>query len=105
MSKKSFQSVPKPKMLTDDALESFEKAGPGHGPALEEPPRRNVKQEKTTEPTKRLSVDVPVSVHRRFKTACSATNRQMVAELRHLIEAHILELESEIGSVGQDDLR
>ena len=26
------------------------------------------------------------------------------AELRHLIEAHILELESEIGSVGQDDL-
>ena len=31
MSKKSFQSVPKPKMLTDDALESFEKAGPGHG--------------------------------------------------------------------------
>ena len=78
---------------------------PGHGPALEEPPRKNIKQEKTTEPTKRLSVDVPVSVHRRFKTACSATNRQMVAELRHLIEAHILELESEIGSGGQDDLR
>ena len=101
MSKKSFQSVPKPKLLTDDALESFEKAGP----ALEEPPRKNVKQEKTTEPTKRLSVDVPVSVHRRFKTACSATSRQMVAELRHLIEARILELESEIGSVGQDDLR
>ena len=42
-----------------------------------------------------------VSVHRRFKTACSATSRQMVAELRHLIEARILELENEIGSVGQ----
>ena len=48
---------------------------------------------------------VPVSVHRRFKTACSATNRQMVAELRHLIEVRRLKLESEIGSVGQDDLR
>ena len=103
MSKKSFQSVPKPKLLTDDALESFEKAGPGRGPALEEPPHRNVKQEKTNEPTKRLSVDVPVSVHRRFKTACSATSRQMVAELRHLMEARILELESEIGSIGQND--
>ena len=48
---------------------------------------------------------VPVSVHRRFKTACSATNRQMVAALRHLIEVRRLKLESEIGSVGQDDLR
>ena len=52
---------------------------------------------KTHAPTKRLSIDVPVFVHRRFKTACRATSRQMVAELRHLIEARMVELESEIG--------
>ena len=35
-------------------------------------PRKNVQQAKTHEPTKRLSVDVPVSVHR--------TSRQRVAQ-------------------------
>ena len=33
---------------------------------------------------------MPVSVHRRFKTACSATRRQMVAELGDWIEAYII---------------
>ena len=98
MRKKSFQSVPKPKLLTDEAMESFEKAGPGHAPALVgKPPRKNVKKAKTHAPTKRLSIDVPVFVHRRFKTACRATSRQMFTELRHLIEVRMLELESEIG--------
>ena len=101
MSKKSFRSVPKPKLLTDDAIESFEKGGLGHDPpSVGKPSHRNVNEEKTHEQTKRFSVDVPASVHRRFKTACSATSRQMVAELRHLIDARILELESEIRKRG-----
>ena len=56
-----------------------------------------VKKAKTHAPAKRLSIDVPVFVQRRFKTACRATSRQMFAELRHLIEARMLELEGEIG--------
>ena len=91
MSKKSFQNVPKP---TSDAIESFERSGLGHAPVRTGEPSRMTKNE----PTKRLSVDVPASMHRRFKTACSATSRQMVSELRNLIEVRILELEREIGS-------
>ena len=60
-------------------------------------PRKNVKKVETHAPAKRLSIDVPVFVQQRFKTACSATSRQMFTELRHLIEARMLELESEIG--------
>ena len=98
MSKKSFQDVSKPKLLTAEAMESFEKAGPGQAPSLMgEPPRKNVKKEKTHAPAKRLSIDVPVFVHQRFKTACRATSRQMFTELQRLIEARMLELESEIG--------
>ena len=98
MSKKSFESVPEPKLLADDAMELFEKVGPGQVSGLmRKPPRKNVKKAKTHAPTKRLSIDVPVFVQRRFKTACRATSRQMFTELRHLIEARMLELESEIG--------
>ena len=52
-------------------------------------PRKNVQQAKTHEPTKRLRVDAPVSVHLPFKTACSAAHHQMFAEQLHLIEAPI----------------
>ena len=100
MSKKSFQGVPTPKLLTDDAIESFEKAGSGHDPGRGKAFSRNnaPRRAENQGPTKRLSIDVPVAVHRRFKTACSATSRQMVAELRHFIEVRILELEKEMGS-------
>jgi len=50
-----------------------------------------------TEPSKRLSLDLPVSMHTRFKTACSATNRKMVSELQDFIERRTAELESEAG--------
>lgn len=94
MGKKSFQNIPKPKRLTDETIESFEKSGPGHAPAWLDAAAR----QKTNEPKKRLSVDVPASTHRRFKTACSATSRKMVSELRRLVEARVLELEREIGN-------
>jgi hypothetical protein len=50
-----------------------------------------------TEPTKRLSLDLPVSTHTRFKTACSATNRKMVNEIQEFIERRTAELEAEAG--------
>ena len=101
MSKKSFQNIPKPKRLTSDAIESFERSGLGHAPVRSDEPSQMTKNE----PKKRISVDVPASLHRRFKTACSATGRQMVSELRDLIEARILELEREVGGKGLGDSR
>jgi len=49
------------------------------------------------EPVKRLSVDLPVSVHTRFKTACSATGRKMAGELQGFIERRTYEMENEAG--------
>ena len=57
MSEKPFERVPEPKLLVDDAMESFEKEGSGQAPALMgKPPRKNVKKAKTHAPAKRLSI-------------------------------------------------
>ncbi|MEE9320076.1 MAG: hypothetical protein V3U76_06480 [Granulosicoccus sp.] len=45
------------------------------------------------EPTRRLSLDLPASIHKRFKTACSATDRKMTAEVLKFIERRTRELE------------
>jgi hypothetical protein len=96
MSKKTFSTAPKPKSLTVDQIEAYEKGGAGHdrrpanAPAPQEAP-------KPAEPTKRLSLDLPASVHTRFKTACSATGRKMVSELQEFIERRTAELEDEAG--------
>ena len=49
------------------------------------------------EPAKRLSLSLPESVHTRFKTACSATNRKMVTEIQKLVLRRTEELEKEAG--------
>jgi len=51
----------------------------------------------TGERTKRLSVDIPADLHKRFKTACSATGRSMTGELMALVEARTRALEREAG--------
>lgn len=51
----------------------------------------------TDEQVKRLSVDLPESVHTRFKTACSATGRKMVGELQDFIKRRTHEMEKEAG--------
>ncbi|WP_200242415.1 hypothetical protein [Lamprobacter modestohalophilus] len=48
-------------------------------------------------PMKRFSVDLPLPLHTRFKTACSATNRKMASELKALIEQRTVELERQTG--------
>lgn len=40
------------------------------------------------EPMKRLTLDVPASLHRKIKTACAARGSKMADELRALLEAH-----------------
>jgi hypothetical protein len=47
------------------------------------------------ERTRRLSVDLPESWHRRFKTACSKTDRKMLAEVTAFIKNRTIELENE----------
>ena len=51
--------------------------------------------EAAQEPTRRLSVDLPRSWHRRFKTACSETDRKMLAEVMAFIKSRTVELENE----------
>ena len=94
MSKKTFASAPRPKQPTDDQILAFERGGTGHDTKAITPQRLKPVQE---EPTKRLSLDLPASMHTRFKTACSATNRKMVAELQAFIETRTKELEDEAG--------
>ena len=43
----------------------------------------------------RLTIDLPESVHTRFKAACAITRRKMVEEVRGFIERRTAELESE----------
>lgn len=52
------------------------------------------------EPVKRLSLNLPESLHTRFKTACSATNRKMTTELQALLQRRTEELEHEAGLSG-----
>lgn len=93
MSKKTFASAPKPKQPTDDQILAFERGGAGHDTKSPAAP----KPEMPAEPTKRLSLDLPASVHMRFKTACSATGRKMVTELQAYITQRTQELEEEAG--------
>jgi hypothetical protein len=48
---------------------------------------------KASERVKRLSIDMPVSLHRRFKVACAATDKVMVEEVLAFIERRTAELE------------
>lgn len=62
------------------------------------------------EPTRRLSVNLPESLHTRFKTACSATSRKMVGEIQDFVARRTGELEREAGlsmkgSTGASDPR
>ena len=98
MSKKTFSAAPKPKQPTDDQILAFERGGAGHDT------KQSAKVEAKSvprEPTKRLSLDLPESVHRRFKTACSAASTKMVSELHAFIEARTAELEEEAGITRQ----
>jgi hypothetical protein len=96
MSKKTFTAAPKPRQPTAEEIEAYEKGGTGHDRhaalAATEPAAST-----SAEPIKRLSLDLPASVHTRFKTACSATGRKMVSEIQDFIEHRIAELEAQAG--------
>lgn len=94
MSKKTFATAPKPRQPTVDEIDAYEKGGAGHDQIAASAP---TPEARPTERSKRLSLDLPESVHTRFKTACSATGRKMVSEIQEFIERRTAELESEGG--------
>ena len=97
MAQKNFATAPKPaKQPTDDQIATFERGGTGHDKPSQRAGTPTAAKTKT-EPTKRLSLDLPQSLHTRFKTACSATSRKMVNEMQTFIAARTEELEKEAG--------
>lgn len=94
MAKKNFQSAPKPKTAVSlEDIEAFENGGAGH----DTPGKKITPANSTQEPTKRLSIDLPQTMHLRFKTACSATQRKMTKEIEAFISGRTSELEKEAG--------
>ena len=61
------------------------------------PTSRQLSDNDHPDPIKRLSLKLPESLHKRFKTACVATNRKMLEEVRMLVEYRTRELEDEAG--------
>ena len=100
MAQKNFTTAPKPTKQSNNAeIDAFERDGPGHDTATRHTGKPTAVQKAKTEPIKRLSLDLPQSLHTRFKTACSATRRKMGNELRSFIAARTEELEKEAGDV------
>lgn len=96
MSKKTFAAAPKPKQPTPDDIDAYVNGGAGHDrPAAKVSPAPVMRTE--AEPTKRLSLDLPASVHHRFKAACGATGRKMVGEIQEFITRRTKEMEDEAG--------
>jgi hypothetical protein len=97
MAQKNFATAPKlAKQPTDDQIAAFERGGTGHDKHSQRASKPTAAKVKT-EPTKRLSLDLPQSLHTRFKTACSATRRKMINELQTFIATRTEELEEEAG--------
>jgi hypothetical protein len=95
---KTFAQAPKPKPLTAEVIAAFERGGAGQDTqthiSLKVEKIEPVKAEKA-EPVRRLSIDLPESLHRRFKTVCSRTDKKMLAEVTNFIERRTAELEKE----------
>jgi hypothetical protein len=46
------------------------------------------REEAADEPAKRLTLDIPESLHRAIKVSCANRGTQMAAEIRVLLKAH-----------------
>lgn len=80
MAKKSFKTVPQAKQPTPEQVAAFTKGGAGTDKKLDEP-------------TRRVSIDVPESLHTRFKVACAKSRAKMAPEIIAFIEKRTQELE------------
>jgi hypothetical protein len=119
---KSFSQAPKPPQLTADVITAFERRGAGQDTRAHIPPlvesrettnvgtdlQTTAERVKVTNPglgvttkedpaerTRRLSIDLPESWHRRFKIACTKIDKKMIDEVTELIKRRTVELENE----------
>ncbi|MEI7590464.1 MAG: hypothetical protein WCJ49_04045 [Deltaproteobacteria bacterium] len=46
------------------------------------------REDASEEPTKRLTLDIPESLHRAIKVSCAGRGTKMAEEIRVLLEAH-----------------
>ena len=82
MAKKSFKAAPQAKQPTPEQVAAFTKGGAGTDKV-------------DGEPTRRVSIDIPESLHTRFKVACAKTRNKMAPEIIAFIERRVQELERE----------
>ena len=87
MSKKNFRKAPSPKNIigiTDDDISAYEKTGIGH----DKKPHTHISTDEG-EKLSRISVDIPKSLHTKFKTYCCANETTMVFEIQSFIEDRV----------------
>jgi hypothetical protein len=95
---KTFAKAPKPTPLTADVIAAFERGGAGQDTQTHITTKVGKSGSPKTakpEPMRRLSIDLPESLHRRFKTACSKADKKMLAEVTAFIKRRTAELEKE----------
>ena len=95
---KTFAQAPKPKPLTAEVITAFERGAAGQDTQTHISPKVEMREPAKAdkpEPTRRLSIDLPESLHRRFKTACSKTDKKMLAEVTNFIKRRTSELEKD----------
>ena len=66
-------------------------AKPAAAPADQWVETRHPEEATTPEATKRLTLDLPESLHRRIKATCAQRGVKMVDEIRELLEQHFPE--------------
>jgi hypothetical protein len=79
-------------------IAAFERGGPGQDTQTHISPKVDVREPAKagqSEPTRRLSIDLAESLHRRFKTACAKADTKMLAEVTNFIERRTVELEND----------
>lgn len=95
---KTFAQAPKPRPLAPEIITAFERRGAGQDTQTHISPKVGKIEPvdaQNAEPTQRLSIDLPKSLHRRFKTACARTDKKMLAEVTDFIVRRTAELEKE----------
>jgi hypothetical protein len=101
MTKKTFKSIPRTsRQLAPEEIEQFVNDGPGRDVQTGNTETQKTVKDETqlsvkTEPTARLTVDLPQSVHRRFKAVCGLAGIKMNEEIRQFIERRTAELEAD----------
>lgn len=90
MTKKSFKAAPTPIEPQADAIDRFVQSGPGKDSMA-----ANAQMQKTAneEPLKRLTIEVPKSLHTRFKALCAQHETKMADEFRTYMEKQCAEWE------------